>query len=146
MKKAAWLTAFALVAALAPTAVAEPCLIYSTDVTLRGVLADEAVPQDPDEEKINGKTKDRYFFITPEPPFCVAEGKDNEHGLEPAEPKVERVQLVFIGKTRQASFEALKPLLGQQLVCVGRLFHAITGHHHTDILLEAAECHAAPAP
>jgi hypothetical protein len=123
------------------TAHAAPCLSYSGEVTLRGLLTQHTFPEQPNYESIaKGDAKATYFFISPRTHFCVAEGANSE-GLEPAVEEVERVQLVFLGE--KDSYGPLRPYLGKQVVCRGSLFHAISGHHHSPVLLFKAKCDAA---
>jgi hypothetical protein len=130
----------ALLLACASTAAAEkaaPCLTYSGEVTLRGVLARRTYPEQPNYESIaKGDAKATYFFISPRDPFYVAPGGDE---YEPAVQGVTSVQIVLSGK--KDSYR-LRPFLGKEVDCRGSLFHAISGHNHSPVLLSGAKCRA----
>jgi Domain of unknown function (DUF4431) len=129
--------------AFSTSAHAAQCLTYSGEVTLRGQLSHQTFPEQPNYESIaKGDAPATYFFVAPSKPVCVAEGESDD-GLEPAEPSVEQVQLVFSGV--KDSYGPLRPSLGKDVVCHGHLFHAITGHHHSPVLISHAVCSAAPA-
>lgn len=114
------------------------CLTYSNPVTLQGVLSRHTFPEQPNYESIaKGDAKATYFFLLPNKTFCVTEG-NNTDGLEPAEPRISQVQLIFPDGT--VSYQRLRPYLGKEIVCSGSFFHAITGHHHSPVLLDGAKC------
>ena len=128
-----------LLMAITP-ALASQCLTYNAEVTLRGVLSKETFPEQPGYENIaNGDRAATYFFISPAQAICVAAGntKDNE----PAESQIGKVQLVFAPDA--LGYDWLRPFLGKQVECRGSFFHAISGHHHSSVLLGSAKCHAA---
>jgi hypothetical protein len=129
-----------LLAAFCLPAWAGPCLNYGELVTLKGVLSRHTFPEQPNYESIaNGDAAATYFFVSPGAPVCVAAGAGQSD--EPAEPSVKRVQLVFPFGTN--GYEPLRRYLGGQVVCAGSLVHAISGHHHSPVLLFEAQCHAA---
>lgn len=118
------------------------CLSYSSEVILQGVLTRHTFPEQPNYESIaKGDAKATYFFVSPPKPFCVAKG-NNSSGDEPAEQQVRRVQLVFLYAKAEHSYQSLRRYLGKKVVCRGSLFHAISGHHHSPVLLDDAECRA----
>jgi uncharacterized protein (DUF302 family) len=115
------------------------CVSYSGETTLTGKLVRLTFPEQPNYESIEkGDAAASYFFVSPPGPICVAGGKDSD-GMEPEEPAVEKIQLVFTGGGN--AYDQLRPYLGKQVVCRGSLFHAINGHHHTPVLLFGAKCH-----
>jgi len=117
---------------------ASECLTYSNPATLQGVLSRHTFPEQPNYESIaKGDAKATYLFVSPDKTFCVAEGR-NTDSLEPAEPQVSQVQLVFPDGT--ISYQRLRPYLGKEVVCRGSFFHAITGHHHSPVLLDGTKC------
>jgi hypothetical protein len=120
------------------SAQAAQCLSYSNPIALRGVLSRRTFPEQPNYESIaNGDAKASYFFLSPSKPFCVDQGNAAD-GSEPAEPQVIAVQLVFADGA--LSYQRLRPYLGKVVICGGNFFHAITGHHHSPVLLDAAKC------
>jgi hypothetical protein len=120
------------------SAQAAQCLNYSNPLALQGVLSRRTFPEQPNYESIaNGDAKASYFFLSPSKPFCVDQGNATD-GSEPAEAQVTAVQLVFADGA--VSYQRLHPYLGKVLICEGNFFHAITGHHHSPVLLDAAKC------
>jgi hypothetical protein len=120
------------------SAQAAQCLCYSNPVALQGVLSRRTFPEQPNYENIaNGDAKASYFFLSPSKPFCVDQGNAVD-GSEPAEPRVTAVQLVL--PDGAVSYQRLRPYLGKVVICDGNFFHAITGHHHSPVLLDAATC------
>jgi Domain of unknown function (DUF4431) len=120
------------------SAQANECLTYSGDVVLRGMLIRRTFPEQPNYESIaKGDAKATYFFVSLHEPFCVSEGKMSD-GLEPEEPEVKQVQLVFLDP--KISYRKLLPSLGKDVVCSGSFYHAETGHHHSPVLLWNAKC------
>ena len=121
-------------------ALANQCLTYNAEVTLRGVLSKETFPEQPSYGSIaNGDHPATYFFISPAQAICVAAGNTNDN--ETAESQIAKVQLVF--PPGALGYDSLRPYLGKQVECHGSFFHAISGHHHSSVLLGGAACHAA---
>jgi hypothetical protein len=56
-------------------------------------------------------------------------GQETDPVLGPSVNNVRELQLVFDGPLRK--------WVGKKLIVRGSLFHAHTGHHHTDVLLDA---------
>ncbi len=129
-----------LLAAFCLPAWAGSCLNYGEVIALKGVLSRHTFPEQPNYESIaNGDAAATYFFVSPSAPVCVAAGAGQSD--EPAEPSVKRIQLVFAPGTN--GYAPLRPYLGRQVDCAGSLMHAISGHHHSPVLLLGARCHAA---
>ena len=115
------------------------CATYAGETALTGKLLRHTFPEQPNYESIaQGDAPATYFFVAPDHPLCVAEGR-NDDGLEPPEPAVDAIQLVF--RDGAHSYRRLRPHLGKPIVCRGRLYHAQTGHHHSPVLLADARCH-----
>lgn len=114
------------------------CVSYGGEITLTGKLSRRTFPEQPNYESIEkGDAAATYFFVSPLQPICVAEGRNSE-GLEPPEPTVEEIQLVFLAAKR--SYRQLRRYLGKDVVCLGSIYHAHTGHHHSPVLLFDAKC------
>ena len=127
---------------ISASATASPCLTYEGEVTLRGTLSKRTFPEQPDYESIaKGDAAATYFFVSPRQPFCVSASDPED--FKPAEPRVVSVQLAFA--PGEIAYNALRPYLGSDVECRGMLFHAISGHHHTPVLLSQAGCHASPS-
>ena len=129
---------FALIA-LSSLASAAECFTYGAEIALRGILSRHTFAEQPNYESIaNGDAAATYFFLTPKAPICVLAGNVNE-GEYPAS-GVRRLQLIFpLGKD---GFGPLRPYLGKTIKCRGSLFHSMSGHHHSAVLIEGAKCHA----
>ena len=119
------------------TAAAEVCVTYETMTTLRGKLSRQTFPEEPNYESVaKGDRPASYFFISPGRPLCISKGRDDS---EPAERGIkEDIQLQFEGSK---TFNRLRPYLGNTVECRGTFYHAISGHHHSTLLLGSAECH-----
>jgi hypothetical protein len=123
---------------LASQALAAECLGYSP-IELRGVLRSETFPGPPNYESVaTGDKAETYFFVVPAEPLCVRQGDTS--GLEPAATGVRRVQLIFFDLS---AYDKLRPFLGKEVRCTGKLIGAHTGHHHSEVLLTNSECNAA---
>lgn len=129
-----------LLACAAATLAHGACLPYGSEVTITGALAEQTFPEQPDYEDIaKGDAAATYFFVSPPHAICVRAGG---HDDQPADERVERVQLVFEAEGAQGEYQRLRPLLGKAITCGGTLFHSISGHPHSAVLLSKAKCHA----
>lgn len=123
---------------LASSSRADDCLSYSGKVILEGDLTRQTFPEQPNYESIaKGDAKATYFFVSLPKPLCVAEGIADAN--EPAERGIKTVQLVFAHDAKK-QYDSLRPSLGMKVSCSGSLFHLISGHHHSPVLLWEAEC------
>jgi hypothetical protein len=128
---------FALLMLFSVSAHAADCASYAGETTLTGKLIRRTFPEQPNYESIaKGDKAASHYFIVPPQPICVTKG-ENGDGLEPAEPAGARIQLVFFDGD---SYDRLRPYLGKQVGCRGKLYHAHTGHHHSAVLLSDAQC------
>jgi len=126
--------------AASSASMAGQCLSYRGEVTLRGTLFRRTYPEQPNYKSIaKGDAAATYFFVSPDTPFCVDAGDTKNN--EPAEPHVKSVQLAFSGQ--QDSYGPLRQHLSKRVECHGSLYHAISGHHHSPVLLSNAKCRAA---
>ena len=108
-----------------------PCLDYEPSrVELVGTIKRQTFPGRPNYESIaKCDEPEPYWILHVAKPFCVNASED---WLE-KEIRVSRVQLVFIGSGNE--YRRYRQLVGRKVVVAGSLFHQITGHHHTKILL-----------
>jgi len=72
--------------------------------------------------------KEHYLQLVLDEPICVVGALENDPDAE-SEHDVRNIQLVFPAK----SFN--RALLGKPVTPTGKLFHQITGHHHTRVLM-----------
>jgi hypothetical protein len=110
-----------------------PCFRYGPDtVRVSGKLARHmyygapGYGEDPKHDE-----KEVGFYLDLAAPACTAAGSDD---VDVPKANIRRIQLVL----DQAGYDALRPFLGKQVTLRGTLFGAITGHHHTPVLLNVA--------
>jgi hypothetical protein len=109
---------------------AQDCLSYERDVNLTGTISKKTFPGPPNYESIKkGDKPETYWILHLEKPACTTASGDSD-----AEPNVTDLQLILTGK-QYALYR--KYVGGKVTVTVqGQLSHAITGHHHTPVLME----------
>lgn len=117
---------------------AADCLSYVPGASIvEGQLVRRIFPGPPNyESPAQGDTEETYYFVALKRPRCVSAGNDSD-GLESAVDRVEQVQLIF---SDRAAYDRLGPSLNHQVRCRGSLVGAISGHHHTPVLLEVSDC------
>lgn len=120
----------------APTASAD-CLEYELgEVSLSGTLVKRTFAGPPNYESIAlGDAAEHVLLLVLLSPVCI-EGDPGAEANSSAFQGIREIQLVL-----DESIPA--ELLGRTISVRGRLFEAISGHHHTRILLTVAELHAA---
>ena len=130
MKTRTWL--FALILFLFPAAAAaQDCFSYDTDgVQLSGNISKKTFPGPPNYESIKkGDQPETYWVLHLAKPVCTTAGGDND-----AESNVTDLQLVLT----QKQYALYRKYVGgrTRVTITGRLSHAITGHHHTPVMME----------
>ena len=110
----------------------EPCLKYEPEVVeLVGTMKRHVFPGPPNfESVIGGDTPENYWVLHLLKPICVVPTESDTHGINEPETGVNQLQL------NQIDYKGSKHLLGKRVKVKGRLLHAITGHHHTKVMLE----------
>lgn len=76
--------------------------------------------------------KDIYWYLDLAKPICV-NGKDEDSPEMSSEDDVRRIQIVFY----HGYPGPRKHWVGHRATITGTLFHSITGHHHTSVLIES---------
>jgi hypothetical protein len=119
-------------AALAP-AQGTTCLSYEPVVVeLTGVIVRETFPGPPNYESVkDGDQPEVHWLLNLPQPICVNEDKESPD-LNPAQVGIRRIQLVFMDPK---AYKSYKPLVGKTVLAKGTLYGAISGHHHTPVLL-----------
>jgi hypothetical protein len=114
--------------------VALPCLTYeSQTAVLTGTIKRHTFAGPPNYESIaKGDAPEVTWVLHLAKPICMTADKDSE-----AERNVSDLQLVF--EEGQKQYERYRPLVGRKVNVTGTLFHALTGHHHTRVLLTVRE-------
>lgn len=118
----------------------EACLTYANS-ELVGTLVRQTFAEQPNYESIAaGDAPATYFFVKGAKSFCATAGADTT--AEPGVRNIRTVQLVF---TSPSAYDQLRPWLGRSVRCRGSLFHAISGHHHSRVLLQVEQCNLSGA-
>jgi hypothetical protein len=114
----------------------QDCLSYeSATVTLKGEISRKTFAGRSNYESIKeGDEPETYWILHLTKPNCVNGDKSMPNG-ESSENNVSDIQLVLDVE----QYTQYKDLLGKQVIVSGKLFHAISGHHHTNVLLKVAE-------
>ena len=128
-----------LMGVLSGVAQAETCADYH-QIHLRGILSSQTFPGPPNYTSVSsGDAEETYFFINLAQPVCVSKGQSP---LEPAIDHIDNIQLIFDWRSARDSYEALRPYLQKSVECTGVLLGRHTGHHHSEVMLTDAKCHA----
>ncbi len=101
-------------------------------VTLFGKVYMKTFPGRPNYEDIKaGDELETHWILNLESPISVVpkEGKDPD-GLNDSEENIRKIQIVIMSEYR------FRFRNGQRYKISGSLFHAISGHHHTPVLIE----------
>jgi Domain of unknown function (DUF4431) len=112
-------------------AAAQDCLSYDTDnVALKGTISKKTFPGPPNYESIKkGDKPETYWVLHLAKPICTTASGDSD-----AEKEIIDLQLILTGK----QYALYRKFVGGKLrvTVTGKLSHAITGHHHTPVLME----------
>ncbi|MGY4516710.1 DUF4431 domain-containing protein [Lysobacter sp. HA18] len=119
---------FALLLALSPVAARAECLRYEPSVVaLSGTLSTRTFygPPNYGEDPLTD-SRERQVLLRLDAPMCTTTSPD---GDDVAEKGQREVTLTF------ADLD-LRPYIGKHVRIEGTLFHAITAHHHTSVLID----------
>lgn len=72
--------------------------------------------------------KEAGYYLDLSKAICTVSGSDD---VDVAKKDIRRIQLLL----DQSDYDRLRPFLGKRIALRGTLFGAITGHHHTPVLL-----------
>jgi len=121
---------------------ADACLTYEpARVELTGKVSEKQAfgPPGYGEDPAHDK-RETYFVLALSAPLCVTGDPKSQTNNE-SETDVREVQLVF------ASGQSLRRAwLDHNISVSGTLFHAVTGHHRTKVLIQVTETRLEPAP
>jgi len=102
-----------------------------TVVTVVGVVVSDTFAGPPNYESIQaGDEPEVYWVLTPPSPIFVL-GLPNDD-LNVSESNISALQLVFADVN---DYNKYRKFLNSKVKVTGTLFHAISGHHHTKVLL-----------
>jgi hypothetical protein len=115
-----------------PTFASEPCLHFEPEVVeLVGTMKSRVFPGPPNFQSVKvGDAPEKYWVLHLAKPICVAPIQADSNKVNEPESGVLLLQL------NQPDYKGSKHLLGKRVKVKGRLIHAITGHHHTKVMLE----------
>ncbi len=114
-----------------------------TVVSLSGKLSLETFPGSPNYESTKaGDQAETYWILDLDRPISVSPKGEDKDGLQESEKGVHRLQLVM-------DYEKVVPKkigfkTGIRMRITGTLFHRISGHHHTPVLLNVIKAEAGP--
>lgn len=127
-----------LIALFAGSAVAElqSCLQFEPAVTsIVGTLVRKTLPGPPNYESIkDGDAPETYWFVTTARPLCVR-GTPGDDLNRADVSGVSTVQLIL----RHDEYKTHARLIGRPVKVTGTLSTAITGHHHTPVVLDVSK-------
>ena len=111
--------------ALSPTIVDyEPSIVQ-----LKGILRENICPGPPEYANIKmGDTPEHIFVLTLDAPVHVRESTPRKDSWNEPEENVTEIQVA-------ASCSEAQHLVGKHVIISGTLFHAITAHHRTDVIM-----------
>jgi hypothetical protein len=104
-----------------------------------GTLTRKTLPGPPNYQSIAaGDAPETYWFVTPAKPLCVR-GTPGDRLNAADVTGVSSVQLIL----RRDEYTARAGLIGRRVRVTGTLSTAITGHHHTPVVLDVVTLEAA---
>ncbi|HJZ81787.1 MAG TPA: DUF4431 domain-containing protein [Pyrinomonadaceae bacterium] len=129
-----------LVAGFCSSAAAQKCLEYGPVVSLTGKLRSQVFAGPPNYESIkHGDQKETAIILTLSTPTCTT-GNDPS-GVDVPETNLREMQLVL---RRSEDWKTVHRRMGKRVVASGTLFHSITGHHVTRVLIDVTGVRASP--
>ncbi len=118
-------------------AIAAECHAYETEtVTLTGTLYPDTFPGAPNYEDVTqGDEAEVGFYLAVPEPLCMA--ANDEFDATSADQRLDYLQLIL----DQQGYDQLRPYLMSEgkLTLKGTITGALTGHHHTPLLLQEVE-------
>jgi hypothetical protein len=128
-----WRLSFAVLAvSISGQCAAADCLEYEpATVQLRGRISRQVFPGPPNYDSVKaGDAPEVVWILKLRKPVCVNANAADELNNQ-KESGVTRLHLVL----SQGEYDRYRALLHEDVLVKGTLFHWITGHHHTPVLL-----------
>ena len=136
------LARFLLIAILASARASpkQPCLDYQPQVVeLTGVMRRHGFPGPPNYQSVaQGDALEVYWLLHLARPIQVGPGRPADPDA-PAEANLRALQILL------RDYRPYLALLGKRVTITGTLSHAITGHHHTTVVIDPSRIELAPA-
>lgn len=130
MKFSKVLAATAIAVGLGRASANAECLSYNGRVTVSGKLTRQTFPGRPNFESVaRGDEPETYFVLRLDHAACVRANPADDQSV--FVPSIRDMQLMLNG----TQFPQLRPLLGKHVHLSGSLEPAVTGHHHTAVML-----------
>ena len=130
MKFSKVLSATTIAVGLVSASANAECLTYNERVTVSGKLTRQTFPGRPNFESVaRGDEPETYFVLRLDHAACVRANPADDQSV--FVPSIRDMQLMLNG----AQFPQLRPLLGKHVRLSGSLEPAVTGHHHTAVML-----------
>jgi hypothetical protein len=117
----------------------EGCLKYEPElVKVSGFIERDTFPGRPNYESIKGRDKSEIYWILKLPKSICVIGKPNDYVNE-SEDNILKLQLVLTDK----QYKQYHKFLGHKVIVSGTLFHSISAHHKTTVLINVVKMVAA---
>ena len=118
-----------------PSILLAECVNYEPDsVALVGKIIRKTFPGRPNYRDIKtGDEPETCWILILAKSLCVNAKADVYYE---SESEINQVQLVFMGHNE---YQKYKNLVGKNVIVRGQLFHMMTGHHHTKVLITVQE-------
>ena len=109
-------------------------------VELKGKIERQTFPGLPNYESIaRGDSPERGFYLRIDNPIDLIARKQDEDSNAQDEKNVKIVQLAIVSKDPTVEQRLEKAPKGTHFTLIGHLFHRLTGHHHSRVLLEVEQ-------
>lgn len=107
-------------------------------VSLTGTLVRVVFAGPPNYDDVaKGDEPEPYFLLKFSSPICTVVPQGND--FDAPEQGETEMQLVFVNNAK-AFYDQWRPFLEKRIRCTGKLFSAISGHHHTPVLMNVQSC------
>ena len=115
------------------------CLKYEPDtVKVVGVIERDTFPGRPNYESIKNGDKSEVYWILKLSKSVYVIGKPNDD-LNVSENDITEIQLVLT----EEQYNVYRKLIGKKVIVSGTLFHSISAHHKTTVLISVVKMVAA---
>jgi hypothetical protein len=132
MKTRLLIASLLFIAGFWSTASAQNCLEYGPAVSLTGTLRSKVFAGPPNYESIKrGDRKETAIILALVTSACTTGNDPNE--VDVPERDIREMQLVV---RKSEDLKIVRRFMGKRVAVTGTLFHAITGHHRTKVLVD----------